>query len=174
MSVEVSKSQKALYILNTDWELSVNNNSDFSRIYSDFSLSDNKVKIFDFFNIEFTFFNVKLKTDILKLSKNCLNMNLMFLSVLTVNQNIVNVDSDKNIKAVSENVINVALKETWDFTEFKEYDKIFKQTVISVYSSLYFSSSAICSLLKAAILLSLIKIINKINRFRIFLIKSSE
>ena len=39
-------------------------------------------------------------------------MNLMILSVLTVDQNIVNVDSDKNIKAVSENVIDVALKET--------------------------------------------------------------
>ena len=36
----------------------------------------------------------------------------MVLSVLTVDQNIVNVDSDKNIKAVSENVIDVALKET--------------------------------------------------------------
>ena len=36
----------------------------------------------------------------------------MFLSILTVNQNIVNVYSDENIKTVSENVINVALKET--------------------------------------------------------------
>ena len=36
----------------------------------------------------------------------------MFLSVLTVNQNIINVDSDENIKAVSENIIDVALKET--------------------------------------------------------------
>ena len=36
----------------------------------------------------------------------------MILSVLTVNQNIVNVSSDENIKAVSENVIDVALKET--------------------------------------------------------------
>ena len=63
-------------------------------------------------------------------------MNLMILSVLTVDQNIVNVDSDKNIKAVLENVINVALKETWDFTESKEHDKIFKQTVIGVHSSL--------------------------------------
>ena len=60
----------------------------------------------------------------------------MILSVLTVDQNIVNVNSDKNIKAVSENVINVALKETWDLTEFKEHDEIFKQTVISAYSSL--------------------------------------
>ena len=48
----------------------------------------------------------------MKLSENCLNMNLMILSVLTVNQNIINVDSDKNIKAVSENVIDVTLKET--------------------------------------------------------------
>ena len=39
-------------------------------------------------------------------------MNLMILSVLTVDQNIFNVDSDNSIKAVSENVINVALKET--------------------------------------------------------------
>ena len=39
-------------------------------------------------------------------------MNLMILSVLTVDQNIINVDSDKNIKAVSENVIDVTLKET--------------------------------------------------------------
>ena len=136
MSVEVSKPQKALYILNTDWELSINNSSDFSRIYLNFSLSDDEIKILDLFNIEFTFVNIKLKTDILKLSENCLNMNLMILSVLTIDQNIVNVDSDKNIKAVSENVINVALKETWDFTEFKEHDKVFKQTVISVYSSL--------------------------------------
>ena len=60
----------------------------------------------------------------------------MILSVLTVDQNIVNVDSDKNIKAVSENVIDVALKETWDFTEFKEHDEIFKQTVMSAYRSL--------------------------------------
>ena len=60
----------------------------------------------------------------------------MILSVLTVDQNVVNVNSDKNIKAVSENVINIALKETWDFTEFKEYDEIFKQTVISAHSSL--------------------------------------
>ena len=36
----------------------------------------------------------------------------MFLSILTINQNIINVNSDKNIKTVSENVINVALKET--------------------------------------------------------------
>ena len=136
MSVEVSKPQKALYILNTDWELSINNSSDFSRIYLNFSLSDDEIKILDLFNIEFTFVNIKLKTDILKLSENCLNMNLMILSVLTIDQNIVNVDSDKNIKAVSEYVINVALKETWDFTEFKEHDKVFKQTVISVYSSL--------------------------------------
>ena len=71
-------------------------------------------------------------------------MNLMILSVLTVDQNIVNVNSDKNIKAVSENVINVALKETWGFTEFKEHDKVFKQTVIDAYSSLslfFFSHS---------------------------------
>ena len=60
----------------------------------------------------------------------------MFLSVLTVNQNIVNVNSDKNIKAVLENVINVALKETWSFTEFKEYNKIFKQSVTDAHSSL--------------------------------------
>ena len=60
----------------------------------------------------------------------------MFLSVLTVNQNIMNVDSNENIKTVSENIIDVALKETWGFTEFKEHDKVFKQTVISVHSSL--------------------------------------
>ena len=102
MSVKVSKSQKALYILNTDWELSVSNNSNFNRIHSDFSLNDDKIKIFNFFNIEFTFFNVKLKTDILKLSENCLNINLMFLSVLTVNQNIVNVNSDKKILKQSQ------------------------------------------------------------------------
>ena len=77
-----------------------------------------------------------MKTGILKLSENCLNMNLMILSVLTVDQNIFNVDSDNSIKAVSENVINVALKETWDFTEFKEHDKVFKQAVMSAYSSL--------------------------------------
>ena len=85
MSVEVNKPQKALYILNTDWELSVNNSSDFNRIYSDFSLSNDKTKIFNFFDIEFTFFNVKLKTDVLKFSENYLNINLIFLSVLTVN-----------------------------------------------------------------------------------------
>ena len=136
MSVEVSKSQKALYILNTDWELLISNSSDFSKIHSDFSFSNDEIKIFDFFNIEFTFVNIKLKTGILKLSENCLNMNLMILSILTIDQNIVNVNSDKNIKAVSENVIDVALKETWDFTENKEHDKVFKQTVISAYSSL--------------------------------------
>ena len=136
MSVEVSEPQKALYILNTDWELSISNSSDFDRIHSDFSLGNDEIKILDFFNIKFTFVNVKLKTDILKLSENCLNINLMILSVLTVDQNIINVNSDKNIKAVSENVINVALKETWDFTEFKEHDKVFKQTVIDAYSSL--------------------------------------
>ena len=125
MSIEVSESQKALYILNTDWGLSISNSSDFSRIHSDFSLDNDEIKIFDFFNIEFTFVNVKLKTGILKLSENYLNMNLMILSVLTVDQNIVNIDSNKNIKAVSENVIDVALKETWNFTEFKEYDEIF-------------------------------------------------
>ena len=48
MSVEVSEPQKALYILNTDWRLSVNNSSDFNRIYSDYSLNDNKIKIFNF------------------------------------------------------------------------------------------------------------------------------
>ena len=125
MSVEVSEPQKALYILNTDWKLSIDNSSDFDRIHSDFSLSNDEIKIFNFFDIEFIFINVKLKTDVLKLSENCLNMNLMILSVLTVDQNIVNVNSDKNIKAVSENVINVALKETWGFTEFKEHDKVF-------------------------------------------------
>ena len=126
MSVEVSESQKALYILNTDWGLSIDNSSDFSRIHSDFFFSNDEIKIFDFFNIEFTFVNVKLKISVLKLSENCLNMNLMILSVLTVDQNIVNIDSDKNIKAVLKNVIDVALKETWDFTEFKEHDEIFK------------------------------------------------
>ena len=136
MSVEVSEPQKALYILNTDWGLSINNSSNFDRIHLNFSLSDNEIKIFNFFDIEFTFVNVKLKISILKLSENCLNMNLMILSVLTVDQNIINIDSDKNIKAVSENVINVALKETWGFTEFKEHNEIFKQTVTDVYSSL--------------------------------------
>ena len=135
MSIEVSESQKALYILNIDWGLLISNSSDFKRIHSDFSLDDNKIKIFNFFNIEFTFVNVKLKTDILKLSENCLNMNLIILSVLTVDQNIVNVNSDKNIKAVSENIIDVALKETWSFTESKEHNKIFKQTVIDVCHS---------------------------------------
>ena len=48
----------------------------------------------------------------MKLSENYLNINLMFFFILTIDQNIVNVNSDKNIKAVSENVINVALKET--------------------------------------------------------------
>ena len=38
--------------------------------------------------------------------------NSIFLSVLTIDQNIINVSSDKIIKAVSENIINVALKET--------------------------------------------------------------
>ena len=108
MSVEVSEPQKALYILNTGWELLIDNSSDFDRIHSDFSFSDDETKIFNFFNIEFTFVNVKLKTGVLKLSENCLNMNLMILSVLTVDQNIVNVDSDKNIKTVSV----TALKET--------------------------------------------------------------
>ena len=136
MSVEVSESQKALYILNTGWELSISNSSDFDRIHSDFFLDDNETKIFDFFDIEFAFVNVKLKTGVLKLSENCLNMSLMIFSVLTVNQNIVNVDSDENIKAVSENVIDVALKETWGFTEFKEHDEVFKQTVMSAHSSL--------------------------------------
>ena len=60
----------------------------------------------------------------------------MILSVLAVDQNIVNVNSDENIKAVSENVIDVTLKETWGFTEFKEHDEIFKQTVINAYISL--------------------------------------
>ena len=136
MSVEVSEPQKALYILNTGWGLLISNSSDFGRIHPDFSLGDDEIKIFDFFDIEFTFVNVKLKTGVLKLSENCLNMNLMVLSVLTVDQNIVNVDSDKNIKAVSENVIDVALKETWSFTEFKGHDKVFKQAVTDVYSSL--------------------------------------
>ena len=63
-------------------------------------------------------------------------MNLMVLSVLTVDQNIVNVDSGENINAVSENVIDVALKETWSFTESKEHDEVFKQAVISAHSSL--------------------------------------
>ena len=63
-------------------------------------------------------------------------MNLMVLSVLTVDQNIVNVGSDKNIKAVSENVIDVALKGTWGFTEFKGHDKVFKQAVTGAHSSL--------------------------------------
>ena len=60
----------------------------------------------------------------------------MFFFILTIDQNIVNVNSDKNIKAVSENVINVALKETWDFTESKEHNEIFKQIIIDIYSSL--------------------------------------
>ena len=144
MSVEVSEPQKALYILNTNWRLSIDNSSDFDRIHSDFSFNNDEIKIFDFFNIKFTFVNVKLKTGVLKLSENCLNINLIILSVLTVNQNIVNVNSDENIKAVSENVIDVTLKETWDFTEFKEHDEIFKQTVTDAYSSLlllFFSHS---------------------------------
>ena len=136
MSVKVSKPQKALYILNTGWGLPISNSSDFGRIHSDFFFGDDEIKIFDFFNIEFTFVNIKLKTGVLKLSEDYLNMNLMVLSVLTVNQNIVNVDSDKNIKAVSEDVIDVALKESWDFTEFKEHDEVFEQTVTDVHSSL--------------------------------------
>ena len=60
----------------------------------------------------------------------------MILSVLTVDQNIVNVGSDKNIKAVSEDVIDVALKGTWGFTESKGHDKVFKQAVTGAHSSL--------------------------------------
>ena len=60
----------------------------------------------------------------------------MILSVLTVDQNIVNVNSDKNIKAVSENVIDVALKGTWSSTEFKGHDEVFKQAVMGAHSSL--------------------------------------
>ena len=63
-------------------------------------------------------------------------MNLIVISVLTIDQNIVNVGSDENIKAVSENVIDVALKETWSFTEFKGHDEVFKQTVTGAYSNL--------------------------------------
>ena len=63
-------------------------------------------------------------------------MNLMILSVLTVDQNIVNVGSDKNIKAVLDNVIDVALKGTWGFTEFKGHNEVFKQIIISAQSSL--------------------------------------
>ena len=136
MSVEVSEPQKALYILNTGWELPIDNSSDFDRIHSDFSLGDDEIKIFDFFDIEVTFVNVKLKTGILKLSENCLNIKLMILSVLTVDQNIINVSSDKNIKAVLKDVIDVALKETWGFTEFKGHDEVFKQTIIGAHSSL--------------------------------------
>ena len=72
----------------------------------------------------------------MKLSEDCLNMNLMVLSVLTVDQNIVNVGSGENIKAVSEDVIDVALKGTWGFTEFKGHDEVFKQTVTGAHSSL--------------------------------------
>ena len=38
----------------------------------------------------------------------------------------------------------------------------------------HFSSSVICSLLKAVIILSLVKITDKINKFRVSLIKGSE
>ena len=101
MLIEVCKAQKALHILNTDRELSIDNNCDFSKIHSNLFFDNNKTEVLDFFHIESTFINIKLKVSSLQLSENCLYMSLIFFLTLTVDQNIINVNSDKDIQIVS-------------------------------------------------------------------------
>ena len=89
-----------MHILDTDRELSIDNNCDFNRIHLNLFLNNDKTEVLNFFYIEFTFINIKLKVSSLQLSENCLYISLMFFLALTVDQNIINVDSDKNIQTV--------------------------------------------------------------------------
>ena len=57
---------------------------------------------------------------------NCLYMALMFLNAFAVDQNVINVDSSEYIKTILQNVIHVALKETWSFTKTKRHDQVLK------------------------------------------------
>ena len=53
-------------------------------------------------------------------------MALMFLNAFAVDQNVINVDSSEYIKTILQNVIHVALKETWSFTKTKRHDQVLK------------------------------------------------
>ena len=46
----------------------------------------------------------------------------VLLSVLTEDQNVINVCSGKNIQAVSQNIIDVMLKRAGSSAKFKEHD----------------------------------------------------
>ena len=62
--------------------------------------------------MKLTFLNVQLQACALKLGENSVNILLMFLLAFAKDQDVIYVCSGKNIKAVSQNVIDVALKET--------------------------------------------------------------
>ena len=77
-----------------------------------FSLDNNQSQVLDFFHMKLTYLNVQLQACALKFDKNSVNILLMFLLAFAKDQDIIYVCSDKNIKAVSQNVIDVALKGT--------------------------------------------------------------
>ena len=90
--------------------------------------------------MKLAFLNVQLQACALKLDENSMNMLLMFLLAFAKDQNVIYVCSDKNIKAVSQNVIDVALKGTWGFTKSKGHDQVFKKIIAGLHSSLLFLS----------------------------------
>ena len=79
-------------------------------IHANFFDKDYKVQKFNFCNNESTFFQINVQSKFFEFLKYLTNMSLMFRRFTAVNQNIIQINYTNNINKISQNFIDINLK----------------------------------------------------------------
>src|ERR1700678_4492816 len=110
LSVEISKTQKRLNVLDFSWFRPVLYDFDLSRIHLKSVGSDHMTEIINRFHMKTTLFTVSIQTMFSEAFKHFGNMSVMFVLVTRKDQDIVQIYNNINIKNVIKNTIQESLK----------------------------------------------------------------
>ena len=102
---------------------------DFLEIHFNVFDDDDELEILDFDDIELTLFDVQINMLFFKFVEYFVNMLLMFLEVVAVNKNVIQINDAKIVEILSKNLVDKELKDLENVAKFKRHDYIFEQLI---------------------------------------------
>jgi hypothetical protein len=138
LPIEVTKTQEWLNILNFMRFRPVQNDLNLVLSHAEAIGGNNKPKVLNAVLVELTFLGRGVKSILVQSTENFLDVSLVLGHIFGIDEYIIKIDNNTNIKEITENIIHKMLKSCGSIGKSKWHDKPLKWAIVSMESGLPF------------------------------------
>src|SRR5690554_1105783 len=126
--IKVGKAEEDLNVANGTRGGPRGDRADFSRVHGDAFWRDHITKELDLGDMELAFIDIDLKLGIREQLEDFANMESMRVFVLGIDQDIIQINDDYSVKALTEDIVQESLKRGRGIGQTERHDKVFEMT----------------------------------------------